>query len=453
MNKNPLHPLMWTLKTHGALLTIVLIIIHQSLIASSAYFLTETIHQYQTGLVFHNALIFYFASMIIPFIPGCFSYVSTNHWINTLHRKFSLSMAESAYGNVAEYRSSERKASFDSALSRNSFSIISSYVMLSHDFLSLVLNSVLSILVIGFLLPSDIALGYIISLVLSIVIVVVLSKTIQTLSIETEKRYADYGNTLHKTWDNMVVSNAYHAGLWRKNFDIQSTAYYTSSFKLSLYKQSGNIIIAFAALLPTAYLIYNLLIVNTLEAGLVAAIIVNLTRIFHILNSLSSLVYELIEWASASARMRYLLQFLEPSTSKPLPEGPLGPITLNGADINHFDAVQRQLQDQKTGRITIRGGNGAGKSTLLLTLKKAFPDHAFFLPAKYEQLYWRDTYDHLSTGQRACAIINEVLQQSPSIQYLLLDEWDANLDHENRKAIDSLLDTVSQARVVVEVRH
>jgi ABC-type transport system involved in cytochrome bd biosynthesis fused ATPase/permease subunit len=36
---------------------------------------------------------------------------------------------------------------------------------------------------------------------------------------------------------------------------------------------------------------------------------------------------------------------------------------------------------------------------------------------------------------------------------LLLDEWDANLDSENRETLSALLDEISQKKCVIEVRH
>jgi len=452
MSTSPPHSLQ-IFANPAALITFVLIVLHQSLIASSAYFLTQMLEHYQAGIAYHQALLFYLAAMILPFIPGCLSFVTTQTWINTLHRRFTLEMARVIYGNPCMYRESQRKADFESAISRNALPIISTYVTLSHDFLSLTLNSVLSILVIGMILPNDIAFGYAISLALSIFAVFALTKTVQSLSIETEQRFAQFGHTLHKAWDNVVLGNTYHARLWQEEFDQNSTPYYRATQTLSLYKQLGNITIALVSLLPTAYLIYHVLLSPHLEAGLVAATIVNLTRIFHILNSLSTFAYELIEWTSASARMKYLLGFLTCPKAVSLPLTPAGSITLNGTPITNYQTVLDDLHQRDCGRLTVRGENGAGKSTLLLALKNALPNETLLLPAHHEQLCWGAPHEHLSTGQRARAILTEIAQQTTSIKYLLLDEWDANLDQDNRSLVNAYLETLSQHIVVIEVRH
>ncbi|MVW71436.1 hypothetical protein [Bordetella sp. 15P40C-2] len=453
MKRSTLQPRARVFANLPAIATILLVIVHQSLVASSAYFLTQTISRFQQDQPYATPLVLYFLSMILPFVPGCVSFITTQHWINAVHRKFCLSMAQAVYGKLEAYRSADRKAAFDSAISRNAFSTISSYISLAHDFLSLALNSLLSIIVIGVILPAEIALGYVISLVLSGGLVACLSRLVRPLSIDVEQRYSNYGGTLHKAWDNMVLGNSYNSRLWRKEFDANSDAYYAATQRLSIYKQLGNIAIAFASLIPTAYLLYELLIRQGPEAGIIAAIIVNLTRIFHILNSLSALVYEWVEWTSATARLRYLFGFLSPISHDGLPRAPIGTMTINDEPVTDYQTVCDALSERRGGRLTIRGDNGAGKSTLLLAIKQAFPEQTYLLPAAYTQLCWEATHSNLSTGQRARALIEELLTQDAGIQYLLLDEWDANLDQENRRLIDQMLKVISKERVVVEVRH
>lgn len=444
----------WIFFDRAAFVTLVLVVVHQSLIASSAYFLTQTITGYQQGAEIGVYLVLYFLSMILPFIPGALSFVMAQRWINAVHRKFTLAMASAVYGNLNEYRSTESKSAFESAISRNSFDVISSYILLSHDFLSLVLNSTLSLAVIGLILPSEIVLGYFVSLTLSVGMVYAFSKTVQKLSVDAEQRHADYGNTLGKAWDNAVVGNTYNYRLWLDEFKTDGFNYYSSSLRLTACKQAGNVGIAFASLIPTAYLVYHLLVLEKIEAAVVAAIIVNLTRIFHILNALSALIYEIVEWASASARLRYLFAFLTPASVADIPQSPSGNVSVNGELITDYLAVQETLRHRTCGRMTIRGENGSGKSTLLLSIKQAFPHKAHLLPAGNNQLCWRlGRRDAMSTGQRARAIIDELLKQGADIQYLLLDEWDANLDQDNRTCIDELLERLSHDKVVIEVRH
>lgn len=447
------HPLAWVFATPAAFVTLILVLMHQSLIASSAYFLAQTITSYQDGHELKGPLALYLLSAILPIIPGCLSCATTQRWINAIHQKFALAMTSAVYGDLNEYRSAERRSAFESAISRNAFDVISSYAKLFHEFLNLALNSLLSIAVIAVILPSEIVLGYIISLITSIGLLCALSRTTKKRAAHAEKQYSEYGATLHKAWGNAVLGNAYNYRLWLDEFNTNGASYYAASQRLAACRQFGNITIASASLVPTPYLVYHLLVIDQIEAAVVAAIIVNLTRIFHILNSLGALVSAIVAWASASTRLRDLSAFLRPPPTGELPSSPVGTITLNGESVQDYPTVLDALRHRRCGRMTIRGEDGAGKSTLLLSIKHAFPEQAHLLPAGDHQLCWRSKRGNLSTGPRVRAIIDEILQQGTDARYLLLDEWDADLDPENRYFLDQRLETASKARVVIEIPH
>jgi len=58
----------------------------------------------------------------------------------------------------------------------------------------------------------------------------------------------------------------------------------------------------------------------------------------------------------------------------------------------------------------------------------------------------------LSTGERKLAELSAVLADA-NCQYLLLDEWDANLDAAHIEQMNHRIDAVAESKVVVEVRH
>ncbi|WP_189374635.1 ABC transporter ATP-binding protein [Cupriavidus necator] len=189
------------------------------------------------------------------------------------------------------------------------------------------------------------------------------------------------------------------------------------------------------------------------EPTLVAAIVVNLTRVFHILGSLSALVYQLLDFSAMNSRLRVLFEsermFSEPSN---LPNSPCGEILLNGIPVRDYISVTMSVRSSNQGRFTVRGANGAGKSTLLHVLKKALADDAVLLPAQHGKLEWQHESKALSTGQKTLAQLQEISNHT-DVKYLLLDEWDANLDSDNKRAISEMLDLLSQSKVVVEIRH
>ena len=437
----------------SALLTIALITIHQSIIASSSYFLTRLIELFQQSGEYSHYLYLYLAAMLIPYLPGCLSFISLQRWINQAHRSFIYGIAQTAYGLTEKFRNSIVREQVESIVSRNSFITIKEYLSFVHGFLGFVLNSVLSMLVLGLLLPGNLLVGYFLSVILCAGFILLVNKAISTRSAETENRFISYSDSLSSIWENTTLGNKLNYSNWASESQDLGENYYKGSNHLQSLKQCGNLVLAAAALGPTIYLVLSAVEDNSAQPALVAAIIVNLTRVFHILNSLSSLVSQLLEWPSMNARLKVMFRaenLLLSDTD--LPAKPLSEITFNGQPINDYESVVEALKHVQQGRFTIRGGNGSGKSTLLLVLKKFFGESAIMLPAHHGRLVWRNSNPNLSTGQRTLQQIREIVSGN-DVKVLLFDEWDANLDHCNKEAINQLLNEITSKLVVIEIRH
>ncbi|MGN5478873.1 ATP-binding cassette domain-containing protein [Cupriavidus basilensis] len=105
------------------------------------------------------------------------------------------------------------------------------------------------------------------------------------------------------------------------------------------------------------------------------------------------------------------------------------------------------------GRFTVCGDNGAGKSTLLSVLKTRLGDEAILIPAQHGKLEWQHSGRRVVHGSTDPGATGRNYSTQTTSRFLLLDEWDANLDRGNRQAVSELLDRLSQGRVIVEVRH
>jgi ABC-type bacteriocin/lantibiotic exporter with double-glycine peptidase domain len=164
-----------------------------------------------------------------------------------------------------------------------------------------------------------------------------------------------------------------------------------------------------------------------------------------------------------------------------------------------LDEALRFVYAAPTGRVAVRGGNGTGKSTLLAALKAEIKNRAYYWPttdrlafdfaaaAKLDE----PTIEESETGESATGEFaveefpgegrvrpddGELLQRVPpkrpgfssgerqmkSLQEIvtytdapiyLLDEWDANLDTENRAIADGLVEALSRRARVVEISH
>jgi len=145
---------------------------------------------------------------------------------------------------------------------------------------------------------------------------------------------------------------------------------------------------------------------------------------------------------------------------------------------------------RRFGRLQVRGSNGSGKSTLLVALKARLGVDAFYWPTG-DRLAFAfaglpgaseaggegaksaesgDTaapgpgaaaplpgqraaaYAGFSSGERQLASLREIASHTAA-QVYLLDEWDANLDANNRASAEQLVAGLSKRAVVVEISH
>jgi ABC-type multidrug transport system fused ATPase/permease subunit len=141
--------------------------------------------------------------------------------------------------------------------------------------------------------------------------------------------------------------------------------------------------------------------------------------------------------------------------------------------VSSLDEAMGLILARPTGRINVRGANGSGKSTLLTSLKAAVKTRAYYWPTA-DRLAFRfaqgmeepDELDEdgepierpkgrktgFSSGERQLRALREIVAHTDSAVYLL-DEWDANLDPNNRAAADALVQELARRARVIEISH
>jgi hypothetical protein len=432
-------------------LTLTLIFIHQGIIAISAIFLTETISRFQSGNPYKGYLALYFISMTLPYLPGYLSFIALQSWINRSHCAYINAVIDVLSHAQCAYRNSVLKRTVESAAARSSFIIIRDSLLFTHGFVSFLLNSSMSLLVIGIILPGNIFAGYAFSIATCTMLILGTSKLIGLAALKSENSFVRYTNVLAAIWPNITLKNQLNSKAWGIKYRHASKNYYGDKLAYEAKKQLANLLLSVFALTPTIYLVYETISRESTPA-LVAAVIVNLTRIFHILSSLSSLISDGLEWPAIRAKLKILFVFDN------LPQDQGGEIDYKKIEINsevilNLPEKTRELMNLSKGRFTVRGSNGAGKSTLLLALKESLGHRAVYMPLLLEHLVWSaESIDELSTGQMTIAALATIIDDFEAT-HLLLDEWDANLDSDNTRRLDRFLDQAALQKVNIEVRH
>jgi ABC-type protease/lipase transport system fused ATPase/permease subunit len=142
----------------------------------------------------------------------------------------------------------------------------------------------------------------------------------------------------------------------------------------------------------------------------------------------------------------------------------------NAVSVATLDDAMAMIFREPTGRINVRGPNGAGKSTLLTSLKSTVKSRAYYWPTADrlafafsqrgepqldedgDPLDDGDKKTSFSSGERQLRALQEIVMHTDAPVYLL-DEWDANLDANNRAAADALVEELARRARVVEISH
>jgi ABC-type transport system involved in cytochrome bd biosynthesis fused ATPase/permease subunit len=281
----------------------------------------------------------------------------------------------------------------------------------------------------------------------------------------------------YTAWDNVFTGNRYNLRLWLDGFktklrwglDAQIRAIMT---KEGLSAASGiiGLAIVFTAMAFVAYRdVGNLEVMIALAATLPRQI--EMTKDVHTFTS---------GWNDLLAQWARLTGVADNFCPEPAPDFDsrikVDQLMLREAGstlaVARLEDAMRLVLAQPTGRINVRGPNGSGKSTLLTSLKSAVKTRAYYWPTAdrlsfafaqgEDEVETDDDGNPLppseikrpgfSSGERQLRALQEIVRFTDAPIYLL-DEWDANLDANNRAAADALVEELARRARVVEISH
>lgn len=438
-----------------AWVTLACIASHQALVASGTYFLTRLMQAFQTGTPFHSWLYAYCFVMLIPYIPGSLGFIALQRWTNETHCRYVTGALQAMRGWRQKRTDHDQQLFTQTMVGKQELSLVTEALNFVHGFTDFLASSLFNVVVIAVLLTGDLAIGYAISMAVCTATLLLLRRPVERLAIEQERSQIDFATHLTHAWENTVIGNAHNHACWLTGNKKTSARYYSAALRLEITQAAGNILLAALMLLPSIYLIISTLNEPTLIPAVGAALIANLTRIFHVLSGMTALVNQAIACGAVLARARVLFDgwpAQQAGSAVAAVNSPGLPLIINDEPVSSLHDASEFLLMQKVGRYTIRAPNGAGKTTFMQALKFRLSDHGFYLPAHTHGLAWSANMNGLSTGQRMVSHLEEIATL-PDITHILLDEWDANLDSKNTALFDQRLNVAAKTKVVIEVRH
>lgn len=246
--------------------------------------------------------------------------------------------------------------------------------------------------------------------------------------------------------------------IWLQRTEQRGKRLASSHKKLEVFSQGMSIGMALALLGPSFALICYLPSLHRFDFTSLAIIVVALPRLFQVLSYSYELLFIMADFPMQKSRMSTIRRFLDPE-KRVDQEQALNQMKMRvqweRIQVTHNSAIisSKKLLESipRTGRYTLRGENGSGKSSFLLILKLLKGTDSLYLPPKHE-LVFKGSKRSLSTGQRVRKSLEEILAEHQTA-FILLDEWDANLDPSNRQYLSNLIDELSKNKCVVETLH
>ncbi|EJW12122.1 hypothetical protein A33M_2245 [Rhodovulum sp. PH10] len=283
----------------------------------------------------------------------------------------------------------------------------------------------------------------------------------------------------YTAWDNVFSGNAYNRRLWLGGFKAKLRDCFQAQVKAIMAREGlaalGGIIglgIVFSAM---AYVVLT----SAGDTATLIALAATLPRQIEMTNNVHELTSGVNDVLALWARLGGVVTSMRPQADPDFDRRiKFDRLVLRDGDetvvCGTLDEALAAVLEKPTGRVHVRGGNGTGKSTLLAALKEELSRRAYYWPTT-DRLAFRfalaaglgepETDDDdedapprpkapvgFSSGERQLKSLAEIVDHTAAAVYLL-DEWDANLDADNRATADAMVETLARRARVVEISH
>jgi len=320
------------------------------------------------------------------------------------------------------------------------------------------MNSVFNILVIAAALDGRILLWYLLAGILLMASNYFFSPRIVSVSMGVQTSRKQLSNAMLTAWDNIFVGNRHNFLNWNSNFETRMGEARTAATRYDLVRSlisSGTVSLALIIVaIGNGIFLYE----NSHSVPMIAALFITLPRQLQIIQSIFAFFNLTLSWTGAHAQLKELQNVVQVSRSS---GSSLQYVQFDAIEISNqksaagpatFASVKEVVTRERNGRFTLRGKNGTGKSTLLALLKEDLGDRAFYLPTHYADLIFKSTFLNHSDGNRLLSVFNDIATLS-EVEFVILDEWDANLDADNVAKINLAIDALAKTKIMIESRH
>jgi ABC-type bacteriocin/lantibiotic exporter with double-glycine peptidase domain len=351
-------------------------------------------------------------------------------------------------GHTSIWSSRAQSPKFLAAIGSEADNHLATTAYTQFDFSTYFLNIAANSTALALVLDGNFAWIFAASLLLSFVLYRSRESRLQALVENEQNQRLALSAYVLSSWDNVLLNNQPILKSYRQQLMSQFTK--TKSLAGTAATSAATMVfwLGLVSSVPVFLLNAVLAYQNSGDTAFIAGLMITLPRQLNVLNTFRALFQQLTNYKVFSARLKTVIVNSEVAAAN-LPELiDVTKIRLNGSAVDGLDDLVNSISSRATGRLLISGVNGAGKSSLLLLLNERLPD-SLYLPSSPNLEIGE--VSPVSTGQNLRRHLDYLFAQSSPV--VLLDEWDANLDGDNRSQISSFIDVAARTRLVVEVRH
>lgn len=459
------------LLTHKwALLCFLMLAIMEIISASSSLWLVKIMEEITSGNDFFSYLLLYLGSLLLPCVPWGFAFIFRTSWRQEAQRGFISAFVSSNRNQIGEWGNKGMREQKMSILTSEGPQAINQLIDYAFDVSSYSLSVLFNILALSVVVEPLFLVAFSISLV-AVAVVIKLRRTAQRqLTQKALTARIDLGQSLLAAWDNVLLGNDYNFKLWQERTQQRTNRCLQKNVDLERFDQIMAIFVTLLTMIPALLVVLYFVVKHQNNTTALASFFVTIPILFLILSYTYQLLANFFRWGMHKSKLVAIYKAILPcqdSQADMVKKVKWAKIqyTKNESHSDKDFMGSRKFQPPETlsshhdliqhisepGRITIRGENGSGKSTTLMLIKKSLSEKAFILPT-HSQLNFSKETNKYSTGENLKNRLTEILDKV-EVNVLLLDEWDANLDRENRERLSSLIDEIAEKKCVIEVRH
>ena len=446
-----------------------LLTLQQMIEASATIWLVILIKRITSGEPFFPFLFLFLGSIAFPYFPGCLALIIKSFWKQESQRSFIEAFVVSNRNQIGEWSNKGIKEEKLSILTAEGPSALVALIDYLYDLYGYLLSVFYNILALSIAVEPLFGVAYAISVMTVIIVMKAKRRYQRRLTQKALMARIDLYQSLLAAWDNVLLGNSYNFKLWQDKTSQRVNRCLQKNVELERFDQVLAIVISLVTSIPSLVVVVVYAYVHRNNIPDLSAFMVTLPVLFYILSYTYQTLSLIFRWNMHKSKLVSIYKSIQPIQYSPavmekkVKWGKIQIINTTISTAAPDDHVSlagpkavssfQQLLDYTNfaGRVTLRGENGSGKSTLLMLIKNSLSERAFFLPTQ-NQLSFLSPSNKYSTGESLRNRLLEILERV-DVDVLLLDEWDANLDNENRERLSLLIDELSEKKCVIEVRH